>query len=178
MMKSVYKFLLFAAASELNNREIKVIREWLLTSSPEEINLAIKQLRKYAVHAAKDGNKFSKQENHLFKGSAYSGDSVMSSKDKPRTKPTVVEDVVRLLRHEAGLTVKEASRLLLIELSQDIGLETLPPIGKESFQKWLEKIMRTTSQSHLLHVATQIRNHVVHEPHRDWPLRYSGKNDN
>jgi len=83
-----------------------------------------------------------------------------------------VKRVEMLLKNELGLSTGVAAELLLSELKGGVG--DLPrdsaPRPKESFTRWLTRISRTVSPSQLLHVATRIRNGVLHGV-GDWPLR-------
>lgn len=82
-----------------------------------------------------------------------------------------------MLIDEAGLTKRHAMELIRnsIEGRSDISGQSadskLPEFGRLSFVDWIDRVSRTVSQSELLHVATKLRNELVHTGTTDWPLK-------
>lgn len=80
-------------------------------------------------------------------------------------RETVVQQISRLLRTEAQLTVEEAITALITFL------RTKRPSSKRSFDWQVDRIINTVGAPKVLHAAYRIRNEKVHYVSKnDWPL--------
>lgn len=82
--------------------------------------------------------------------------------------------VVELLVRESGLTVKECFILMERMLKEVFPGRHVPhPNSKMGMAAWLRSLSKEYSDSELLHVASRLRNQVVHGMSRpdDWVLK-------
>jgi hypothetical protein len=84
---------------------------------------------------------------------------------------TTLDKVSQLLLDEAGLSRAEAVRRLTQAIMEKYPNATVPPESRKGFASWLERLAEGISQSDLLHLATQIRNSLVHRATPDWRLK-------
>jgi hypothetical protein len=78
-----------------------------------------------------------------------------------------------LLKGDARLGSSAAIDMLVSEINEH-GERSRPlpkPKSKETFRQWLSRVAEVIPPSDLLHFATRVRNSVVHDAPRDWPLR-------
>ena len=163
MQRTLKKFLLLLAGSGLSRKEISQIFGQLQYFPPGRLADAIQYLRHNALDPLDEV-----------------ADSIFSGARQPHTprglhRPSsdVPMRVEFLLRNEAGLKVRQAALELLSSLKRERPsmAGTMKPPNKESFCKWLKKLLRQIEPSELLHHATLVRNRYVHDTEQDWPLR-------
>lgn len=151
--------LVLLAASGLSERELREGINALDLRSPEEVVRLVMELRRESKNLI-DKRLRSRSHHHFDYPQDESGSS------------DTIFRVEELLRSEAHMTVKEATRELLESLKNRHGELPLPSLSsKKSFRSWLSTLLRHISESELLHIATVIRNSRVHSATSDWPLR-------
>lgn len=87
------------------------------------------------------------------------------------TSSSTQQKIERLLIEEARLPKNMAIRLLTDEIEKRHPGSIFPSESRKGFSIWLEKLCAIISESELLHIATKIRNHYVHENPSDWRLK-------
>lgn len=163
MRSTLKKFLLMLAGSGMSAREIGLVVEALSHFPPGLLEDSIQYLRHHAQGPLDQ-----------------SVDSILTGTHQPlrlrgsyRLGGNVPMRVEILLRDEAGLKANQAASELLNSLKREQPhlAETLKPPNKESFEKWLHRLLQVVEPSQLLHHATLVRNRYVNDPGQDWPLR-------
>jgi len=89
----------------------------------------------------------------------------------------VISNVERGLLNEAGLSKAEATRLLWSELlGRGLDGVNLPSPNKIAFRLWLARVLDVVPESLVTHLASKIRNEILHghKSPSDWPLMGSG----
>lgn len=83
-----------------------------------------------------------------------------------------IDKIERLLIKEAGLPKTQAAQFLYHELSISRPEQSLPSPKKIAFRLWLSRLLDDAPQSEVMHVASKVRNKVVHGSRNvsDWPL--------
>lgn len=79
--------------------------------------------------------------------------------------------IERLLIHEAGMQKSLAIQRLTAEIESRIPGFRAPPESRKGFQAWIGRLMETVSHKELLHIATNLRNKMVHDSPADWRLK-------
>ena len=114
------------------------------------------------------------RENRAFEG-AHSFRSKASKIRPPKStnRKKIAANVESILIDSAGLQKKDAIKILKAELERRYG-ETLdwPSTNKVAFDLWVSRLVDQISPSELMHIATQVRNDLVHgrKSMSDWPL--------
>lgn len=112
-------------------------------------------------------------------GRAFDGDRSIRSKPsklrppKSTNRKKIAADVEAVLVDSAGLQKKDAIRILQAELERRYGENSeWPSTNKVAFDLWVSRLVDQISPSELMHIATQVRNDLVHGRRSisDWPL--------
>ena len=86
---------------------------------------------------------------------------------------SMISSVEKLLLGDAKLSKADATHIIMSEL-QDIDTQYgyLSSPNKKSFRSWLARIGEDVSDSRILHIASRIRNEIVHGKRSvsDWPI--------
>lgn len=83
-----------------------------------------------------------------------------------RISPTTIDDVVTLLRDEAGMSAREAAATL----QQALSIQKFPLRVKESLERYVARLSKRVEPRELLMVATRIRNDRVHHRPSTWTV--------
>lgn len=83
----------------------------------------------------------------------------------------LAEKVQRLLIDEAHLTKTQALDLLSLAVRRRYPAVEVAPDPKKGFAAWIRRLRTVVPESDLLHLATTIRNSLVHERPHDWRLK-------
>lgn len=154
------QFLLLLSASGFSERELLSLLRNLQEYPPELIVDIVYEFRREMQHRLKDHPPTAGPLRRPRRGVGH-------------PKHAMVSQAAQLLRDEAGLTVARAARELLDSLREEnrIRPTDLKPPNRESFNRWLVKLLDRVGPSILLHHATRIRNRYVHHTESDWPLK-------
>jgi len=151
------KAILMLAASDLNNSELKMFLREVERAGAAEALRRIEHLRMIA--ADQEPQSFSYRESHT------------SARDAEHKN--IVSKVESLLLGEAGLPKTRASHILHSEILSELGGSYyLPSPNKVAFRLWLSRLLDQVPPSTVLHVASRLRNSIVHgdKSLSDWPL--------
>ena len=89
----------------------------------------------------------------------------------PSVPPSTLDRIVEMLTREANLPAADAAELLSIRLSEKFPATKIPTFRpKDGLRKWLNQLAKTRSTSEIMHLATRIRNEVVHRPTLQWSI--------
>ena len=83
----------------------------------------------------------------------------------------VEEKIERLLIHDAGLPRALAVERLTSALQSRFPNVIVPPEARKGFRSWIRKLTTIAPEKELLHIATSIRNQMVHDAPSDWRLK-------
>lgn len=98
-----------------------------------------------------------------------------SSHDSQRLREysNTIQKIIGLLIEQSGLSKTEAARELRSELMR-VGMAEvdIPAYRKVAFDLWLARLLDQLSESTVLHVASKVRNDLVHggRTRSNWPL--------
>lgn len=91
--------------------------------------------------------------------------------EAPSVPSSTLDRIVEILTQEAGLPAAHAAELLSMRLSEKFPTTQIPPFRtKDGLRKWLNQLAKIRSTSEILHLATRIRNEVVHRPTLQWSI--------
>ena len=83
-----------------------------------------------------------------------------------------VEDKIeRLLIHDTGLPRALAVERLSTALHSRFPSVVIPSESRRGFRAWIRRLMTLVPEKELLHIATNVRNQLVHETPSDWRLK-------
>lgn len=158
MSTPIYRMAMLLAAARFTDREIMEIQQRMASADPYEIIELIKEYRE--------------QENPISTGRT----APIRMQVKSDHNWSVGERVERLLKIDAGLSSREAVKLLSSALVAEklIHRNHLPDLSKKSFSYWADKLSLMIDPKELLRVATQVHNQVVGNNQIDW-LRLYGR---
>ena len=156
--------LLRLAAGSASAKELKQFFNWVQDAGPDHVMKTLVRLR----DLSRDAQKELTQVQNPAVASKTSAEDARIAEHMP-----MIKSVERLLLQEAGLSKSTATRALISELRNvptEYGYLSSP--AKVSFRSWLARIGEDVSDSRVLHVASRIRNEVVHgsKSVSDWPL--------
>lgn len=89
----------------------------------------------------------------------------------------LIDNIEKLLLSGAGLTKRQASNILFHEIEKEEGPSVyVPSPNKVAFRLWLARVFDQVAPSRILHIASRIRNEIVHgtKSVSDWPLIKDG----
>lgn len=81
------------------------------------------------------------------------------------------EKLERLLIHDTGLPRTLAIQQLTDVLQSRFPNLNVPPESRKGFRLWIRKLATLIPEKELLHVATSVRNRMVHDAPSDWRLK-------
>lgn len=81
------------------------------------------------------------------------------------------EKIERLLVHDTGMSKSHAVDFLRMELMQRYPEAEIPTESRKGFVAWIARLTNIIPEKELLHIATSLRNSLVHDPSPDWRLK-------
>ena len=149
------KIILMLAATDLTSSEIRLFLREVERNGISDIIKRIDNLRSIAGET----------------GSSPSRSSFHSARESEQRN--ILDQVENLLLREARLPKSRATHILYSELGKEFGEEYyLPSPNKIAFRLWLSRLLDQVPPSTVLHVASRLRNSIVHgtKSLSDWPL--------
>lgn len=104
----------------------------------------------------------------------YSGQGLVFDTPSNASHPApsdVGMKIERLLILEAGLPRAVAIEQLTSVLQSRFPSISVPPEARKGFRPWIRKLTSLIPEKELLHIATSLRNRMVHETPSDWRLK-------
>lgn len=168
------RWLYLLAGSALSAKEVREVCAWLANGSPDEVVALVMQLRRQELSTLLDVEEHASLDVEEHANSVASGSSRQAKSDN--VSQDAVAEVARILRTESHLSVREAAERLAVELERELCLQSepapgIPTYSKESFQRYVGKLLKHTSPQILLHLAHRIRDSAINRPPLAWPLR-------
>jgi hypothetical protein len=151
------KAVLLLAASDLNGSELKTFFKEVERAGSSEMVRRIDHVRMMAADEVPQP--FSYRESHV------------SARDAEHKN--IVAKIENLLVYEANLPKTRASHILYSEIQEELGDSYyLPSPNKVAFRLWLSRLLDQVPPSTVLHIASRLRNSIVHgdKSLSDWPL--------
>lgn len=96
--------------------------------------------------------------------------------DVPTDQPVppisdTAQKIERLLISDAGMPKAAAVTVLSEELRRRFPVLRVPSEGRKGFYLWIRRLTALVPEKELLHIATSIRNRLVHDSPTDWRLK-------
>ena len=154
-MKNAERLLILLAASGLGDKSILDGLKSIRALTDRELLARVRDIR----HALRNVRTVAKE------GPYEDSDSKLEH----HQRLMIADQVAHLLQREGGLSTLEAVNRLTKSLMRDVSVAVPEFNSKEGLRGWLTRL--NVHPSVLLHLATRIRNEVMHSPQRDWPLR-------
>ena len=153
MKRAYLKLCRLIAASGFRDRENVEFAEYVTERSPGDLITDILELRELMVDVSRE---------RIFEAPSIGFDILPNGMD---------EKVERLLIHDAGLPKIIAVEELTRMLNERFPGIKVPPESKKGFRLWIQKLCSLVPEKELLHLASSLRNRVLHEAPSDWRLR-------
>lgn len=83
----------------------------------------------------------------------------------------VEHKIERLLLHDTGLPRALAVERLSSVLHSRFPNVVIPPESRKGFRAWIRRLATIVPERELLHIATNVRNQLVHDAPSDWRLK-------
>jgi len=152
-MKSGYlRICQLLASSGFREQEIADFAHEVCQSTPAAFVDYVRHLRKFLSESTQDRDFDIPNNSRLLKSD-------------------VETKIERLLIQEAGLPRAVAVEQLTTLLQSRFPNSKLPPEARKGFRVWIRKLTALIPEKELLHIATSLRNRMVHEAPSDWRLK-------
>lgn len=160
MSDAVSRICLMLAASEIKQQDIRSFARWFDVVGPNGFASAIQHLRDSADRLEQ-------------RYSSVSNSKTETQSELPSKYQEIVSKVEQLLLVEAGLSKSAAASLMSQEFLKEERRQSVPESQRVAFGTWLKRLIDQTSPSETLHVATKLRNELLHNvgSRPDWSLK-------
>lgn len=96
--------------------------------------------------------------------------------DYPRTShlfeySDTADKIEKLLVRDTGIPKLQAVEILSEELRRRYPGTEIPAESRKGFTTWIDRLSVIFAEKDLLHIATSLRNKLVHDPSPDWRLK-------
>jgi hypothetical protein len=153
MKRAYLKLCRLIAASGFREREIVEFAEYVAARRPRELVVDVLELRELMGDVSQD---------RIFEPPTIGFDIQTNGLD---------EKIERLLISDAGLPRTIAIEELTKMLNERFPGIRVPPESRKGFRLWIQKLCALVPEKELLHLASSLRNRVLHEAPSDWRLK-------
>lgn len=163
MNNDIRKLCAWFVSANFSQYQVEDLLEIISRTNPKKIIIEFEKIRK-VVETSSDSN-FTPSKIQAASKNAFS--STFPSED------TVLR-VVDLLKNEAGLSARESFDLLDRTLRDNYPNRHYPmPNPKAGITAWIRALTHDFTDSELLHIASRLRNQIVHGSEKldDWRLK-------
>lgn len=150
-----FRSLLALAALGLSARELTELHKMLVGMSPRDFIASIEAIKRDFLLRRQRSTDLLERHEEV---------STTTARETAR-------QVLFLLRQQAGLSNSEIVEEIFGALKRDKVVHGLPPfVPGKAIQTWLAAVSMKVGPSKLLHLATVLRNRIVHSERPEWSI--------